>query len=156
MARKRFKTLQAVEILNYLTTHPESSSCNLDWKVFDTTWKPSLLFEVAEEAYQTAVELYQSVLFEEEEKTLFTDFDNFFLHFFHIKSTNQPTKSIQRRLLMAVKVLVEGSYVGDARNIADGNTVAHQIAFKMGLSGSVHVKYIDEHGNTVGGGTIYV
>ena len=54
------------------------------------------------------------------------------------------------------KVIVNGSYVGDAMSLADGLVMARQMAFRMGLKGGqIPVKFIDAANQSAGAATIH-
>jgi len=55
------------------------------------------------------------------------------------------------------KVYVEQSFVGIAHSVNEANTLAREMASKLGYrGGNVHIKLIDQHNQTRQGGTIYV
>ena len=54
------------------------------------------------------------------------------------------------------KVFVEGNYVGDAPTLSDADRLSRQMANRMGLSGSVKVRVIDDRGQLRAMASIYV
>ena len=54
------------------------------------------------------------------------------------------------------KIFIEGNYVGDAPTLSAADTIARQMAFRMGLQGSVKVRVIDDRNQVRAMSSIYV